>query len=119
MNSTWIALGSLFATLVTAAGVVTTILWERRRDRNKPAVDKAQVEDLIRKSSRWRDARLAQYDRYFDEQDLPWHRAMTRLAGQLIELLEQAKAGGYLPPDAVIPTPPPPSPVLPEPPPYD
>lgn len=107
------------APFVSLAVLLVTILWERRRDRNKPAVDKAQVEDLIKKNSRWRDARLAQYDRYFDEQDLPWHRAMTKLALQFIELLGQAKDAGFLPPDVVIPAPPPPSPVLPDPPPYD
>jgi hypothetical protein len=98
---------------------VGTLLWNQRRDRNRPAFDRSQIEDIVRKTTRWRDARLAQYDRYFDEQDLPWHRAMTRLVAQVIDLLEQAKAAGFLPPDVVIPPPPPPSPVLPEPPPYD
>lgn len=107
------------APFVSIAILITTLLWERRRDRNKPAVDEAQVEHLIKKNSRWRDTRLAQYDRYFDEQDLPWHRAMTKFGEEVIVLLEQAKDAGFLPADIVIPSPPPPSPVLPEPPPYD
>ncbi len=95
-----------FASILIFVG---TILWERRRDRNRPAVDEAQVKNYVNKTNRWRDARLAQYDRYYDEQDLPWHRAIERL-------LHQAKDnGGVIPADAVIP----PTPVLPDPPPYD
>lgn len=113
MNANTITL--IVVPLVSALGVLIAAVWGWRR----PSLDKAQVEDLIAKKSRWRDARLLQYDRYFDEQDLPWHRAMTRTVTQLLELLEQAKVAGFLPPDAVIPEKPPPSPILPEPPPYD
>lgn len=105
MTAVWIA---LLGQLLVFAATFVGLRWERKRDQYKPVVDQAQVESLIRKTGRWRDARLAQYDRYFDEQDLPWHRQMTRL-------MEQAKEAGFLPPDAVIP----PTPVLPDPPPYD
>ena len=104
----WIAAGSMFATLATAIGVLLVALHAWRRDRNKPEIDKAQIEDVVKKTSRWRDARLAQYDRFWDEQDQPWHRSMTIL-------MHQAQDGGFLPADAIIP----PTPVMPEPPPYD
>jgi hypothetical protein len=98
----------VFATVLAGFGSVGTLAWTIFRDRGKQGVDKAQVEDIVKKTSRWRDARLAQYDRFWDEQDLPWHRAITKL-------LEQAKDAGFLPRDAVIPPPP----VMPDPPGYD
>lgn len=96
------------APLVSLLIFFGTLAWQMVRERHKPKLDEKQVETIVRKNNRWRDARLAQYDRYFDEQDLPWHRAVTKL-------LQQAKDAGFLPDDAVIPS----APVLPDPPAYD
>lgn len=97
------ALGSL-------VGSVALAVWGRRQPKvDEATTDKlrAELKKMNDQSNRYRDFRLVQYDRYFYEQDLPWHQAMARL-------MQQAKDAGFLPDNAVIP----PSPVLPEPPPY-
>lgn len=126
-GSTWIALGSLIATFVTAGGGAAVVVHTIRSNRNKPALDasntnvaQATVQRMMDESNAVRDTRLWQLESYLNL-DSGWHfdvmrqyRIQNATLKRLIEMLREAgiDLGDIVLPADELPTPPP----IPEPP---
>jgi hypothetical protein len=126
MSAAWVSVISGLAGLITAAGAVVAVVLDRKRDRNKPALDssnvdvaKATLQQMIEEGNYYRDVRIWQLEGYVDL-DRVWHRQSIETTHRLIAivrmLLALLKDAGVDTPDIEMPAEPPPPPEIPKPP---
>lgn len=91
-------IGGIVLALSTAAVALYRARPQKALDRSTKEKIDEEVKKLQSEHDRRRTKRLLRLEQYVDR-DIHYHR-------EVAELLEYAKDNGFLPPDAVIPTPP-------------
>lgn len=91
--------------IVTVLGAVLTLVWEHRRDKNKPALDevstaqgRAELKRMVDETNSYRDYRIWQLEGYLDL-DREWHREVVTQFTKLLDVLITMDREGHVPAD--------------------